>query len=50
MAGIDRFLQYPSIEMQPESSRLMKRSGWCPLLNGLGVRLFFFNYNGLRIP
>ena len=49
MAGIDRFLQHPAIEMQPGQLAIDETFGagrhrWA----GLGIRFFFFNYNSLR--
>ncbi len=49
MAGIDRLLQHPAIEMQPGQLAIdeaLRAAG--DRRDGFGLRFFFFDYNGLR--
>ena len=49
MAGIDRLFQHPAIEMQPGKLAIDEALGAMgDRRTGLGVRFFFFYYNGLR--
>src|SRR5580692_3156600 len=49
MAGIDRLLQHPAIEMQPGELPVDKALGAAAHRGpGIEIYLFFFNYNGLH--
>src|ERR1019366_1638606 len=49
MAGIDRLLQHPAVEMQPGKLAINEAFGaGAHLWTGLDIRFFFFNYNSLR--
>ena len=49
MAGIDRLLQHPAIEVQPGKLAIDEALGaGADRWTGLGIPFFFFNYSGLR--
>src|SRR5438874_1702188 len=49
MAGIDRLLQHPAIEVQPGKLAIDEALGaGADRWTGLSVPFFFFNYSGLR--